>query len=359
MPAFGDASVDRQMVNADEGLNATNTCFSSEDWNPHDRIDAIQQVMSPLFNVAPLDRQAHLSAYMNISMLKGMVFSETEFFNHQCLRDPIRASVANFDSLLIQFFNQGSISGEIDGECFEVRQGGVVVFDLCKAYEFQSTTSKINKCLNIVVPRFMLDAYGHGILHGKVLSPSSPITKLVASHMSALQSVLSDLDSSEFLAAQQMTVDILNSGFRLHMGINNSTEGSMKELICQYIFNNCQDALSIDSLAEKFHTSRSTLFRIFSAEGGVASYIKNIRLERCLRDVLFLGGAVSIGELALKWGFSSDQHLMRSFKSKFKHSPSQLRIMAKNGVYPLEINGLYEYISEKANMRVLRRKGTR
>ena len=348
MTALDNVFADAKAASINNRPEVMNAIFSSENWMLHDRIDAIQQLMSPFFNVAPVDRQLNLSATMNVSMLEGMVFSETEFSNHQCLRDPSRASVANFDSVLIQLFDQGSIVGEIDGKDFEVQQGGVVVFDLCKSYQFQAATTRKNKCINIVIPRFMLDAAGHGNLHGKVLSPSSPIAKLIASHMRTLNSVLLDLDSSEFSAAQQMTLDVINSGLELHVGVSKSSEASMKEAISNYIFKNCQDALDIDFLAQKFHSSRSTLFRIFSAEGGVASHIKNIRLDRCLRDVLFSGGNVSVGELALKWGFSSDQQLMRSFKNKFKHSPAQLRAMAKAGMYPLEVNDLYDYLLKKS-----------
>ena len=336
---------------ADHGLEVVGARFSSENWNPQERTDAVQHLMAPLYKVDPINKDVPLTANMDISMLQGMIFSKTEFFNHQCLRDPSRARIANFDSLLVQLFDHGSIFGDIDGEPFEVEQGGVVVFDLSKPYQFRAATSKINRCLNIVVPRFMVDALGQGVSHGKVLSPANPITQLVASHIRTLNTVLRELDPAEFFAAQQMTIDVLNSGLSLHAGVNKAKETSLKNTICSYVYMNCHDDLSIDSLAERFKVSRATLFRIFSEDGGVSSYVKNIRLERCLRDLIKSDASSSVEELAVKWGFSSNQQFLRLFKNRFNCTPSQARAGLDSKNYFESGVELYSHMAQSGNPR--------
>ena len=76
MTALDNVFADAKAASINNRPEVMNAIFSSENWMLHDSIDAIQQLMSPFFNVAPVDRQLHLSATMNVSMLEGMVFSD-------------------------------------------------------------------------------------------------------------------------------------------------------------------------------------------------------------------------------------------------------------------------------------------
>jgi AraC-like DNA-binding protein len=82
-------------------------------------------------------------------------------------------------------------------------------------------------------------------------------------------------------------------------------------------------ALGPDSLRATFFCSRSALYRLFRADGGVAAYIRNQRLLRCFDELTQPAAAnTSITTIATRWGFENPSHFNRLFKATFGLSPS-------------------------------------
>jgi AraC-like DNA-binding protein len=69
--------------------------------------------------------------------------------------------------------------------------------------------------------------------------------------------------------------------------------------------------------------SRSALYRLFERDGGVANYIRNLRLDRCFADLLDSPpkrGCVC--RIAQNWSFFDPANFNRAFRNRFGVAPS-------------------------------------
>lgn len=84
--------------------------------------------------------------------------------------------------------------------------------------------------------------------------------------------------------------------------------------------------LSVNSIAERFSISSGYYSRIFNEITGYTfpDYINNLRLEKAA-GLLLSNRALSIREIALSVGYSSESYFSSSFKKKYGISPSKYR----------------------------------
>ena len=83
------------------------------------------------------------------------------------------------------------------------------------------------------------------------------------------------------------------------------------------------EKLSLQALADETHISTTYLYRLFRSQLGMTpgAYIAKIRAEEC--KLLLRGGMMSMGEIAKKLGFSSQQHFSRQFRTVTGMTPSE------------------------------------
>lgn len=80
-----------------------------------------------------------------------------------------------------------------------------------------------------------------------------------------------------------------------------------------------------DELGRVLSVSRSRLYRLFAAHGGVAHFIQEERLEEANRRLVDARNAAPINVLASEVGFLDHSTFSRAFKRKFGQSPSEVR----------------------------------
>ncbi|WP_400999443.1 helix-turn-helix transcriptional regulator [Agromyces sp. GXQ0307] len=91
------------------------------------------------------------------------------------------------------------------------------------------------------------------------------------------------------------------------------------------------DDLELDGevIGRKFHCSRSTLYRIFTPYGGITTYIRARRLERCLDELAIPAeSAHPIKDVATRWGFENPSHFHRLFTARYGLAPSAVQRLA-------------------------------
>jgi AraC-like DNA-binding protein len=153
------------------------------------------------------------------------------------------------------------------------------------------------------------------------------VTKDYLASLIEARTQLSPLTSDDFIAvAVQLTrLSILES---LRQS-SKATQGElMRERIQGYIQRNLHDPdLSIDSIARVHNCSKRYVHKIFSAAGAtLGDYIRQARLERCMRDLTKAELAhLSVTEIAFSWGFQHQAHFSRLFRKHFNTSPSCCR----------------------------------
>ena len=97
--------------------------------------------------------------------------------------------------------------------------------------------------------------------------------------------------------------------------------------ICNYIKNNCNSNLDVNTLAEHFSLSPSTLRRLFSqgfsAKITPAHFIENVRIQHAIMELLYSGK--TIGEIAISCGYRDAFGFSRAFRRITGISPREYR----------------------------------
>ncbi|WP_375455520.1 helix-turn-helix domain-containing protein [uncultured Methylobacterium sp.] len=100
----------------------------------------------------------------------------------------------------------------------------------------------------------------------------------------------------------------------------------MQHAIRRYIDQHLTDErLSPDDVARALEISRSSLYRTFRSEDGIAAHIRRRRLQAVHALLRMPGETRSIGELAETFGFSRASHFTTAFQRTFGCTPRLLR----------------------------------
>ena len=90
------------------------------------------------------------------------------------------------------------------------------------------------------------------------------------------------------------------------------------------------DALTAADLCRRFQIPRASLYRLFEADGGLARYVQEQRLNRAL---IWLIAPASQGkrliDIALDLQFSSDSTFVRAFRRQFGLTPGEIRQLSE------------------------------
>jgi AraC-like DNA-binding protein len=89
-------------------------------------------------------------------------------------------------------------------------------------------------------------------------------------------------------------------------------------------------SFSAADLCRRFRIPRASLYRLFEADGGLARYVQEQRLNRAL--ILLVAPASRdkrLIDLAVDLQFSSDSTFVRAFRRKFGLTPGEIRDMAE------------------------------
>ena len=100
-------------------------------------------------------------------------------------------------------------------------------------------------------------------------------------------------------------------------------ENEIVDRSIQLISENLQKKLSLEELAAMVHVSVPYLYKLFQVHLGTSpgKYIAKIRIEEC--KMLLREGQLTMGQIAARMGFSSQQQFSRQFSAICGISPTQ------------------------------------
>jgi len=243
------------------------------------------------------------------------------------IRPPALARRAEFDPIMIQYQTSGHLRGDYGGRAVALRPGDIGFLDFARATassedDFSRTT--------LIVPRTRLPAALQGRdLHGVVLDRDEVSTRVLSRYMTALWQSASALTESQAAAAVDTALRLADvwTPHGIHPDQLDAAAVTLRQMAGAYIDAHLTDPdLTPAAIAAALQLSRSTLYRLFDAEGGVRSHIVSRRLDRCL--VALVADATrqrSIGWIAFAHGFNSEAHFSRAFRRRFGISARDLR----------------------------------
>jgi AraC-like DNA-binding protein len=306
--------------------------YSTSDLPPADRHDHWTQRDWP--SPAPAFRTIPLEPFDTtcVSVRLGDVsIHYTRMSSQRWTRDARTMRSFDPDALAVPITLSGEANGVMGGVNFSTGPGSVHFSDLSVASDHVSTGSRT---ILIGVPRATAEQNGFDVraLNGAVLSAGP--ASLLAPYLLGLRRAVPGIPVEDAPRLGKVVLDLLGvaaaaAGREAHpdaTGRRTALSFAARREIEVLLGS---PTLSVATLCRRLEVSRSTLHRLFEAEGGVQAHIRERRLEaaRLLLDDLRNGEPIYA--IAERLGFSDAAHLSRLFRERFGLSPSEYRAQAK------------------------------
>lgn len=153
--------------------------------------------------------------------------------------------------------------------------------------------------------------------------------------MFVVQSLLEQVEQELLQQGQRWAIYVKTSILQVLMLLNRAREArvsqtslEMKEIsdrMTDYIREHCCEPIDMTMLAERFHISKSYMFKIFKMFTGYTPYqfLMQHRIKRAKQ--LLSNSSSSITQIASKTGFNDSSHFIRTFKEATGMTPGEYK----------------------------------
>lgn len=171
----------------------------------------------------------------------------------------------------------------------------------------------------------------------KGLAMNTPLGGLLAGYLRLVSRSLPTLAEEEAERLPQAVVAMVvacvaPSADRLEMAKPSLQAARLQKVRRAILDNLYSPDLSADNLSRRLGISRSNLYRLLEPEGGVANYIKHLRLLDSYEQLNDPLNTRPIGEIAEKLRIADRSSFGRAFRRKFGMTPGEVREAARAGV---------------------------
>ncbi|WP_114953744.1 helix-turn-helix domain-containing protein [Sphingosinicella terrae] len=228
------------------------------------------------------------------------------------------------DDITLQFLLTGQAVGDADGVALTLRAGDIALQDMSRPLKIAAGSVHM---ITIAIPRaFLDDALPGAEVHGVVLRGG--MGALFAGFLRDLPAALEDCAPGDLPDMARLLRDLLAGALRQagrREAAETPTEATLRSRARRYISRNLTGDLEVGSLCRELGASRSSLYRAFEREGGIASYVQRRRLARIYRLLCDPAERRSVSELAGLHGFHDNSHFSRLFRRTFGFGPRTVR----------------------------------
>jgi AraC-like DNA-binding protein len=173
---------------------------------------------------------------------------------------------------------------------------------------------------------FLEAAAGRVEAHGRLRR--TPETRLFVSFMGSLIQQLPHAQMASVPALSRILRDLLANAVMSVASAQAPSEGPPPNLLARargYIDAQPAGELDVARMVEALGTTRSSLYRLFREDGGIAAYDRRRRLRRLHRALADPLDHRTLAEIGYDHGFADAPHLARQFRRTFGYSMSALR----------------------------------
>jgi AraC-like DNA-binding protein len=288
--------------------------------------------MAPFYAVDAADRRTRTSFGVTMTSYQfadiAICGAHCSGANYERTKQTIARSGS--DNICLVLYSEGGSRLDADGRSVEIRPGDVGIFDMTRPSTVQAPDFKN---LTVVLPRSMLEPKIADIdsVHGLVLQRSSPLNAMLVSHLQTTYALAGALSLSDARAAagvaSALVAAFAGATTDGRNAIRHAAATASLQAARRTIDANLHDTnLGPAFLCRQLGMSRTKLYRLFEAYGGVSHYILERRLTRAYQSLLDPANAhESIGAIAARCGFSNVSVFSRAFRQSHGMSPSHLR----------------------------------
>ncbi|ERI12784.1 hypothetical protein O206_12425 [Ochrobactrum sp. EGD-AQ16] len=285
-------------------------------------------ILKPMYEITGDSDDYQFSGSIVARSIGSIQIGATSFSSQSYTRARKLIAKSGLNHYVLQLITGGDLHGDFSGVDVEAKQGDIVVIDLSQTVESHASNGSR---ITVLIPREELERIvGWRNLHRLVMPAVAPMTRVLFSYLQNLQSLSGTLDGVEAQSALDAMFILLGASI-------NGTEGGVieslpanlpvRKRILAYIDENLSDPVLGPCLITKnLRISRSSLYRTFEMEGGIAKIIRDKRLDRAYRILVDEHGRhVSLKEIAYRCGFHDGTQFTKAFKARFGMSPRDAR----------------------------------
>jgi AraC-like DNA-binding protein len=168
---------------------------------------------------------------------------------------------------------------------------------------------------------------------------STPLGGMLAEYIRLLERQLPNLTDQDALnlpqaVAAMVAACVAPSADRL-ITARGQISVTLKDKVRRYILQNLgSNKLGPDNLCRELGMSRSSIYRLLEAEGGLVRYIQHLRLSESFAQLSDPSNRKPIATLADELGLIDPSSFSRAFRRQFGISPTDAREAAQAGLIP-------------------------
>lgn len=306
------------------GASVSRALFQSITLPVADRFDVWRESVLPLFESIPDEAPERFHARVESYDLRHLVMAMSAFSPLRFHRDRHHRAVDGADHLLVQLYVEGGYVGHNGYRQVCVRPGDISLLDLGRELETRASASN---ALSLIIPREQLYAYAspERLAHGSVLRGDTVLGSVLGHHLLTVWRQLPAARVEEIDGINHLLLSSIVGAFTpAPVDPVELPERVTQEAIRAYIAQNLAEPLTPDLLCRRFACSRAQLYRLFQPLGGVVAYIRDARLNRCWQELSERSDRPKrIGDVAMRWGFTSQSHFNRLFRQAFGVAPGE------------------------------------
>jgi AraC-like DNA-binding protein len=282
--------------------------------------------LAPIYRTTPLEPFDMVSDRLRLG---DLVVHFTSMTAQRWERDAAMQRSFDPDALTVAITLAGEARGTAGDRAFRTGAGSVHLVDLTQLSSHESSTTRT---IHIAIPRDAATARGLDVaeLHGAVLR--SGAAAMLGPHLLGVRDAAPELGVEDGALLAESFLDLLGlavaaSGRPPIIDIGRDAAAFAARTAIEDGLGS--PAQTIANLCRQLGMSRSSLHRLFEAEGGVQAYIRGRRLAAVRRALLDPACIEPIHALADRFGFSDGPHLSRLFRARYGLSPSDFRGRAR------------------------------
>ena len=236
-----------------------------------------------------------------------------------------RVARDGFDHILLYAIIAGELIGSPEAR-FEVgRPGDIILLDTTRAMR---TEARECHYLTVSIARHLIEPLIGDVanIHGCLVRP--PRTLVLMDYLLSLGRRAADIVPASMPTLSQVLIDLLGATLApapRRAAENHRQNILRRQVVENFIADNIGDrTLSSATISRATGVSRSSLYRLLSAQGGVNRLIQTYRLD-ALRVALEDGSDMNLAQLGQRYGFSSESHMSRLFAESYGQPPGAYR----------------------------------
>jgi AraC-like DNA-binding protein len=285
---------------------------------------------APLFDISPVGEAGDVfTASIRSYSIGPLLFGRTSSVAQQFVRDHRVVARSGVDHLFVQLYVSGGYRGSTSTGSILVEPGDISVLDLAETFDTVASGPFDN--LNLIVPRAMLAQAGIDVepLHGLVFRRDHALTQFLGNHLVALDGLAESMTVADGEAAADVAFSLLVASLR--HAPDRTERIAIDPLVSKarrFIELNLADPnLNADRIASDCAMSRASLYRLFEPMGGVAAYIRLLRMRRALFELSRMDGVdARVAAVALRCGYENATSFTRAFQASFGVPPTAVRL---------------------------------